>query len=320
MGKLEKRVRKAMLCMTRQCWEQGVMAQALWETGREEETALTVYDMVLRQSADGRLGNVENTPAVTDSAFCVPAVWREAEKTGNEKYRQAVEKNIAFFLQDARRAEDGTLYHMIDATDIWADSAAFLPWALALTGHVKEGIAQMDGICRRLYDKESGLYFHMWNEGRQEYTRKVRWGVGSGWILTGLMRLYREVKAKEPEEAERLHQRLHRLLEKMVECVGEENLLHDILDDKDSFCESESSAMLAYVIYSLAGGESLPPAYLERADRIRQALRERVTPEGLVTWASSSPDFVRPGTAVECQAHFLMMEGAREKLKKRGDI
>lgn len=28
MGKLEKRVRKAMLCMTRQCWEQGVMLQA----------------------------------------------------------------------------------------------------------------------------------------------------------------------------------------------------------------------------------------------------------------------------------------------------
>lgn len=160
----------------------------------------------------------------------------------------------------------------------------------------------------------------MWNEERQEYTRKVRWGIGSGWILTGLMRLYREVKAKEPEEAERLHQRLHRLLEKMMECVGEENLLHDILDDKDSFCESESSAMLAYVIYSLAGEESLPPAYLEKADRIRQALRERVTPEGVVTWASSSPEFLYPGTSVECQAHFLMMEAAREKLKKREDI
>ena len=67
----QEKVLRAMLCMTRQCWEQGMAAQCLSELGREEELSLVVYDMVRRQSSDGRLCNIENTPAVTDSAFCI---------------------------------------------------------------------------------------------------------------------------------------------------------------------------------------------------------------------------------------------------------
>lgn len=320
MGEREKRVMQAMLCMTRQCWEQGVAAQALLEMGRREEAALMIHDMVLRQSADGRLCNVENTPAVTDSAFCVPAVCGMAEETGNKNWREAVRKNIRFFLKDARRAEDGTLYHMIDTTDIWADSAAFLPCALALAGREEEGIIQMDGICRRLYDGKSGLYFHMWNEERQDFTRKVLWGIGNGWILTGLMRLHRVIKGRRPEDGKRVYGELLRLLEGMTQMLDEEFLLHDILDDADSFQESESSAMLAYVIYCLASEENLSAQYLETADHIRRALEEKVTAEGLVTGACSSPDFLRPGTSVECQAHFLMMEAAYGRIKKRSDM
>lgn len=314
MDRMEKQVERAMLCMTRQCWEQGVAAQALTELAHMEEAAWMVHDMVLRQSSDGRLCNVENTPAVTDSAFCVPAVYEMAEKTGNERYKDAVRRNIDFFLKDARRAEDGTLYHMIDTTDIWADSAAFLPYALALTGHVKEGIAQMDGIRKRLYDEKSGLYFHMWNEGKQTYIREVLWGVGNGWILTGLMRLYRIVKEEDLSEAERIRQEMMRLLDRMLDMLDEENLLHDALDRADSFQESESSAMLAYVIYSLEPLGMIHADYLEKAEKIRKALLEKVTEEGLVLDACSSPDFVRPGTAVECQAHFLMMEAARRRI------
>lgn len=313
MNRLEKQIEKAMLCMTRQCWEQGVAAQVLMELGHLEETALMAHDMVLRQSGDGRLCNVENTPAVTDSAFCVPAVYEVAERTGNERYKKAVQKNIVFFLRDARRAEDGTLYHMIDTADIWADSAAFLPYALALTGHVKEGIAQMDGICRRLYDQKSGLYFHMWNEEKKDFTRPVLWGIGNGWILTGLIRLYRVVKEAGMAETERIEQEMLRLLDKMTQMLDQEYLLHDVLDDADSFRESESSAMLAYAIYSLEAEGVLPDGFWEMAEGIRLALSAKITTEGLVSDACSSPDFVRPGTAVECQAHFLMMEEARRR-------
>lgn len=55
--------------------------------------------------------------------------------------------------------------------------------------------------------------------------------------------------------------------------------------------------------------------YLQRADDIRNALYRKITPQGLVTDAASSPFFDRPGTAVECQAHVLMMEHAFEDVR-----
>ncbi len=128
MSEYKEKVLRGMMCMTRQCWEDGIAAQALMEIGEEELLELVVYDMVLRQSSDGRLCNVENTPAVTDSAFCVPAVFAWAEKTGSEKYKESVDRNIKFFLKDAERGEDGTLYHMIHTQEVWADSAAYLPY------------------------------------------------------------------------------------------------------------------------------------------------------------------------------------------------
>ena len=91
MNQNMQKVLQAALCMTRQCWEQGMLSYALLECGTEmkELLEMIVYDMVLRQSSDGRLCNVEDTPAVTDSAFCIPAVLAVGERTGNEEYVRA---------------------------------------------------------------------------------------------------------------------------------------------------------------------------------------------------------------------------------------
>lgn len=308
MENREEKVLQAMMCMTRQCWEQGIAAQALMECGQEELYKLAVYDTVLRQSGDGRLCNVENTPAVTDSAFCIPAVWEAGRKYRCGEYTAAAEKNIRFLLENAQHASDHTLFHMIDTQEIWADSAAFLPYSLALTGHWKEAWTQMEGICSRLYQKESGLYYHMWDEGRKEYLRPLAWGVGNGWILTGLLRTLLVWNGELQEEKIRMEARFRELLDNMLAMETREHGFHDILDDGSTFQESETAAMVAYAIYRGVSEGLVEASYLERADRIRGALWEKVTPQGLVMEAASSPAFDRPGTSVECQAHVLMME------------
>lgn len=308
MRNMEEKVLQAMLCMTRQCWEQGIAAQALMECGHEELYKLAVYDMVLRQSSDGRLCNVENTPAVTDSAFCIPAVLEAGRKYCCGEYKTAAEKNIRFLLEDAEHALDHTLFHMIHTQEIWADSAAFLPYSLALAGHWREAWTQMEGICSRLYHKESGLYYHMWDEGRKEYLRPLAWGVGNGWILTGLLRTLLVWNEGFREEKIRMEARFHELLDNMLAMETKEHGFHDILDDDSTFQESETAAMVAYAIYRGVSEGMVDTHYLERADRIREALLEKVTSQGLVQDAASSPGFDRPGTSVECQAHVLMME------------
>ena len=330
-----EKVKLSMLCMAKQCWEAGIAAQALWELSDMETLNIAVYDMVLRQSQDGRLCNVEDTPAVTDSAFCIPSVWAlseynrtETENEGNwadtnealyraQDLKDAVQRNIDFLLYDADRASDGTLYHMRGTSDIWADSAAFLPFSMILLGHTREGLNQLGGITDRLFDPESALFFHMWNEEKGAHTRKVLWGIGNGWILTGTLRCYCELVRQYPEEAqygeekEKLRHEFLRLLNIMVKYLSPHFLLRDVMDDPGSFEESEASAMLAYSIYRGFAAGLVDREMLATADKIRTSLIQKTDVHGIVRGAASSPHFIKPGTSAECQAHFLMMEAAR---------
>ncbi len=327
---MTEKVKGAMLCMARQCWEVGIAAQALMETGDTGTLALTVYDMILRQSSDGRLCNVENTPAVTDSAFCIPAVLFMAGMAGSREAagrllkrgqcKRAAERNIDFLLRDADRSKDGVLYHMRKTSEIWADSAAFLPYSLILSGHVEEGIKQLNGIKKRLLDPESGLYYHIWDDEKRIYKRRVLWGTGNGWILTGTLRCLLEIIKSYPEnsqfteEKEALISDFRKQLGLMINCLTPDHLLNDVLGVTDSYKESEASAMLAYAIYRGVYSDIIDRENLEAAEKIRESLLEKIDDTGVIWDAASSPDFITPGTSAECQAHFLMMEAARKKL------
>ena len=79
-----EKVKRAMLAMARQCWEQGVAAQAMLELGDMETMRLMARDCVVRQNADGRLCDVENTPAIVDPAVCVEPVLAAGRQLGDQ--------------------------------------------------------------------------------------------------------------------------------------------------------------------------------------------------------------------------------------------
>ena len=309
MNDREEAVLRAALCMTRQCWEQGMLSYALLMCGLQDMLELVVHDMVLRQSADGRLCNVEDTPAVTDSAFCIPAVLSEGKRTGREEWVRAAHKNAEFLLYDAERTTDGILYHMRGTTQVWADSAAFLPYALVITGHPKEGYLQMKGILDRLYLEKSGLYAHIRDGKTGKYPDGNAWSVGNGWILTGLLRTRRALPDEMKEERKDLETRFKALLLQILKFQCHNGGFHDIIDGPESFMESESTAMIACAIYGGIIDGILEPdkALLEKAEKMREYIRQHILEDGRVTGASSSPFFDRPGTAVECQAHVMML-------------
>ena len=317
MNQNMQKVLQAALCMTRQCWEQGMLSYALLECGTEmkELLEMIVYDMVLRQSSDGRLCNVEDTPAVTDSAFCIPAVLAVGERTGNEEYVRAAHRNAEYLRCDAERTKDGILYHMRGTTQIWADSAAFLPYALVITGHPEEGYVQMAGILDRLYRKESGLYAHIWEEETASFPDGNAWSVGNGWILTGLERTWRALPGEMKAEKNALKEKYRNLLDRILALQCKDGGYHDVMDDPTTYMESETPAMIACAVYAgMRDGlfEDADPAmkemHREKADAMSGDVRGKILPDGRIAQAASSPFFDRPGTSVECQAHALMME------------
>jgi rhamnogalacturonyl hydrolase YesR len=86
--------------------------------------------------------------------------------------------------------------------------------------------------------------------------------------------------------------------------------------DEPNFVETNLGQMLAYSIFKGVRSGWLDRAYLEAAERMREAAWSKIDRHGLIQGAAGSPAFDRPGTSTECQAFFLMMEGARRKLER----
>lgn len=306
---LTELVKQAALRMTRQCWEQGILSQAFLESGDTDNLQGMVDDSIRRQSKDGRLCNIEDTPAYTDSAFCIPSVLAMYEKTGDVHYREAALKNLEFLKKKADRTADGVLIHMRGTTEIWADSAAYMPYSFALAGDYEEACFQMNGILNKLYDPETGLYCHMWDDSRRTFKRKGVWGVGNGWILTGLLRLHLALPDSITEK-EITAKKLRSLLDRILAYRTVEGRFHDILNDENTFLETETAEMIAYTIYRGVGENVLDRTLLPIAHQIREEVVKCVDSEGKVHSCAGSPDFVKSGVSVEGQAHFVMMESA----------
>lgn len=309
-----EKVKRAMLAMARQCWEQGVAAQAMLECGDMELMRLMARDCVVRQNADGRLCDVENTPASVDPAVCVEPVLAAGRQLNDQAMIDAAMRNVAYLLYDAPSTPDGARYHILGDEEIWADGMAMGPHALMLGGYADAGMDYCRSIERRLRDPVTGLYRHKWHEGRMAFTRGIFWGVGNGWALVGLMRMTRAMLDREDSRAYALAADFRALVDAMIPYQAENGLFHDVLDDEKTFYESETAEMFAYSIYNMVSWRKVDDRYLEYADQARRAVTARVDADGIVKGCSGSPTFEREGTSVEGQAHFIMMEAAAHRL------
>lgn len=66
-------------------------------------------------------------------------------------------------MNDAPRADDGTLFHLEGTHEVWVDTVYMVP-LLVLAGEVEEAAAQLAGHRARLFDESAGLYAARWDE------------------------------------------------------------------------------------------------------------------------------------------------------------
>ncbi len=313
---------KAMLAMQRRAWEQGVAAQALHEWGCPERVLLLARDAVVNQSPDGRLGlNGQHRPVADPASNGEPAL-RAARFSGDASLEQAAMEMLDFLLTRAPRTKGGAIYHNLEENRIWVDSIYMLPPFLAVAGHPEEAIRQITEYRTILRDPNTGLYHHIWDEDRQDWGREAFWGVGNGWAAAGMARVIAALPDSMAEERERLEGFVRELLDACLEYQRTDGLFHDVLDDPDSFVETNTAQMLAYTIYRGVAAGWLDKAYLVPANRMRLAAHQKVDALGLVHDVCGAPNFDRPGTAAEGQAFFILMEAAWRDLgqeKSTGD-
>ena len=311
---LVDKVKMAMLSMQRDAWEQGVAAQALLELGEEHLVVLLARDAVLRQHKDGRLAVVRDTDAVTDPAANGEAVLFAAGATRETLFKEAADRMLYYLLEKAPCAQDGTLYHITSHPQFWIDSMYMAPPFLAVAGYPQIAVRQVEGYRRRLWNVENQLFSHIWDEDALDFIRKDFWGVGNSWAAAGMTRVIRALPEEMQEEKQRLGGYVKEVLDGCLAHQREDGFFHDVVDNRQTFRETNLAQMLAYTIYRGLQGGWMNDSYRSAADRMRVAVHARVDDEGLVRGVCGSPNFDHSGTATEGQAFFLLMEAAYRDL------
>lgn len=307
------RVRAAALALQRKDWEQGTLAQAFLELGDLEQVILMAKAAAVLRKPDGREA-VVNTGSPTDPAMGGEAYWKAAQLTRDPALHDAVNAMLAWILERAPRAADGTLSHVFKRTEMWSDGFNGAPPFLAATGHYEEALRQVEGYKRRLWNADKKLLVHIAAEdaaGHVSWPEPVQhWGGGIGWTAAGLVRILRCL----PESATRQRAALIAFLQELVDgCLRyqrADGLFHNVVDDATSFVETNLAQMLAFALFEAVAHGWLAPSYRAAAERMRSAARAQVDGFGFVQGACGAPEFTAPGVSTEAQAFFLMMEAA----------
>ena len=311
---MTEKVKLAMLAMQRHSWEQGVAAQALLELGDTGTVVVMAREAAMYQAADGRLALVASDHAVTDPGANGEPVLHAARVSGDHTLQQAADRMLHYLLVAAPRTADGTLYHLTNKRQVWVDSMYMAPPFMAVAGHAHEAVQQIEGFRRLLWDEQKQLFSHMWDDETHSFRRKDAWGVGNGWAAAGLTRVIPALPASMPDERTRLCDYVRQVIDSLLKWQRSDGLFHDVVDNPDTFVETNLAQMLAYAIYRGVKAGWLPGSYLEAAERMRQAAHAKVDGFGLVQGVCGAPNFDRAGTATEGQAFFLLMEAAARDL------
>ena len=307
---LVAKVRAAALCMQRKSWEQGVLGTAFVEAGDNELIVQIARASRIYTSKDGVVAALDGAPV--DPLMAGEVVWKAAQLSGDLGLRKAADDMLAWAMKTAPRASDGTIYHAGHA--MWSDSFHTSPPLLAMAGQYDEAVRQIDGHWKRLWNPEARLVSHIWDEGRQQFTDKNFWGGGNGWAAAGLTRVIRALPADRQADRQRLIGYVRAVIDGCLSHQTAGGLFHDVVDNPNSYEETNLAQMLSYSIYEGVRGGWLPQEYLKAADRMRAAARAKVDEHGFVQGVAAAPTFDRPGISPEGQAFFLLMETAAQKM------
>jgi rhamnogalacturonyl hydrolase YesR len=189
-----------------------------------------------------------------------------------------------------------------------------LPPFLAAAGHFDEALLNLCGYWDILFDRDAKLLCHIWDEGTKAFARKAHWGGGNGWTLAAIARIYDLLPGDRGADKEKLAQMGKTLIDGVLAHIRSDCFFHDVVDESETFVETNLSQMLAYTIYRAVHSKWLDSTYLETAEKIFVAANAKVDTYGLVQDCCGAPSFDKLGVSPEGQAFYLLMDAARKKV------
>lgn len=314
----ERRVLRTLLTMQRQSWEQGLASHAALDLGRHDLARVFARDAVLRQTAAGKLAEIDDTGLVNCAANGEVVHWL-AVTDDDPALADAFARQLDWIRHACPRAADGTLFHLAGFHEVWSDTVYMVVPFLVVADAEDVALDQLRGHQRRLWNPATGLYAARWSEDSNSLTLARAWGTGNGWVAAGLARALRLQRRKTPTPAGADLATVAAGHARTVidACLGHrrpDGLFHDVIDDPSTFVEANLAQMLSYAVCLGVADGWLPTRYANTGRSLLASARRGLDADGFVTGVCGTPRFDRPGTSAEAQAFFLLAAAAVRSL------
>ncbi|KAM0723598.1 hypothetical protein Q7P37_000585 [Cladosporium fusiforme] len=214
------------------------------------------------------------------------------------KFFQAAMRQKDYLLNDAERYSNGAISHRVEVAELWSDAISMFPPFLAFYAVaandlelMREAVRQCE-LYREILMIESGPKKGLWKHivGPSEKADEGVWSTGAAWAAYGMVRVRATISAWRPSnetmssEIQKLDQWIGEIFDGAIRTDDDDTgLLRNYLGDNDWFGETSGTALLASAAYRMAvlnPATFSQPKYLDWAHQKRQAVIDRVDPNG----------------------------------------
>lgn len=205
-------------------------------------------------------------------------------RTGEEKYKKALDLMYSQFADQPRTKEGGFWHKKVYPHQMWLDGlymgCPFYAEYAARFNHpeaYQDIINQFCVVARHTYDPATGLYRHAWDESCEQFwcdkttgQSAHSWGRAMGWFAMALVESLEFIPVNEPNRDSLLAILDNVLVQIERYQDSKTGLWYQVLDrsgDKGNYLESTVSAMFIYSIYKGVRLGVVPEKYMTVADK-----------------------------------------------------
>lgn len=242
-------------------------AKGLYEATGHEGYLNFILEYLSRYiSEDGDIINYQKDKFSIDSVNAGKILFFAYDKTGEEKYRKAMEV-VMDQLRHQPRCKCGNFFHKaLYPGQIWLDGLYMAqPFYMEYTTrfenkeHYNDIINQFLNVQKYLYDEEKGLCYHAFDEERKQFWADKEsgcsqnfWLRSMGWYLMALIDTMSVTSIEIYEQYRKLQDIFKLMVKGMLRYADESTgLFYQIIDRDDAegnYLETSGSAMVGYAI------------------------------------------------------------------------
>lgn len=248
--------------MENEDWEKALAIDGLLALDDEQfvDAARSLVDgVVAAQGDEGNLGYDDPKPWIPDSGRAQSeasalgnGVLEFYERTGDDTYLEAAEKQYRYLVEETVRTEGGTVSYTTEPTGLWVDSLYLMGVFLAHYGDVTdtpeafdEATLHVRELAKHLQDPHTDLFRHEWRETPNSYPESTLWSRGNGWVAAGILDILQYLPESH-EDRDELVDVFRRLCDSVRRRQDSSGFWHHILDDPATALETSGTLQFAY--------------------------------------------------------------------------